>query len=49
MEFHGTSPVIEIGAFQVPWNFIDFHETAIIIEIGALKVPRNSMDFLYLM
>ena len=44
MEFHAG--VIEIGAPQVPWNFMEFHGTARVIEIGALEVPWNSMELL---
>ena len=46
MEFHGTARVVEIGAFQVPWNSMEFHGTARVIEIGALEVPWNSMELL---
>ena len=46
MEFHGTAPVIEIGALEVPWNSMEFHGTARVIEIGALQIPWNSMELL---
>ena len=31
MEFHGTARVIEIGARQVPWNYMEFHGTTRVI------------------
>ena len=46
LEFHGTAPVSEIGAPQVPWNSMEFHGTARVSEIGAFLVPWNSMELL---
>ena len=45
MEFHGTAHVGEIGAIQVPWNWMEFYGTARVREIGAFQVPWNSMEF----
>ena len=45
-EFHRTVRVIEIGAFQVPWNSMELIVSARLVHFKFHEIPCNSMELL---